>query len=281
MFDELPLAEVSISAGVAGAIALLAVVDRRRSRDLLLLLGGATAAVLVGLEHAPRVLLLAVAVTLAASAVPDADGRWALLVLGLAGLVSVETATVGGGLRVGSLVVTAGLGPLLWYSYRTSGLVVVVVVTAGTAVGVYVNVPDTEQIAVVAPGLAVLAGAMLLLPPVRRTSIWFGSLATIGALVVWAGTVGARGRPAAFIGLVGALGVLIAEPVAARVRRGTRAHPIVQIAVHAAAVILSSRVAGLRGSSAAAAAIVVAVLAGSVAVLVVLPRAAPRPLPAQ
>ncbi len=281
MFDELPLAEVSFSAGVAGAIVLLAVVDRRRSRDLLLLVAGATAAILVGLEHAPRTLLLAVAVTVVASVVDDSGARTGLLALGLAGLVSAETAGLSDGLRAGSLVTAAALAPLLWSSHLNSGLVVVVVVIAGTAVGVYVNVPDTEQIAVVAPGLAVLAGAMLLLPPVRRTSVWFGSLATVGALVVWAGAVGARGRPAAFIGLVGALGVLVAEPVAARLRRGTHANPIALVAVHAAAVIVSSRVAGLRGSSAAAAAIVVAVLAGSVVLLVLLPRVASRPLPAQ
>jgi len=277
VIDDLPLTEVSVSAGVAAAVALIALVDRRADRDLLVLWAGATAAFLVGLDHAPRTLLLAVAVTVVASIVSDPAARLALLALGLGGIAVVLPATVGDGLQVGTLVAVAAVGPLLSVAYRRAGLALTLILIGGTAIGVYVNVPDTEQIALIAPGLALLGGGALVLAPLRRTSVWFGSLATVGALVMWAGAVGARGRPASYVAVIGALGVLVAEPVAARVRPGTDSHPVVQVMVHAVAVLVVSRVASERSVGSALVIVAIAWLAAIIALSALPRRAAQDP----
>ena len=271
MLDKPPLAEVSTAAIATAAIVALAMLDRRDTRDLLALWAGVISLALVGLDAAPSGLLIGVAAALAAQFIADRRVGQALLAVGLVSVVLVLTKDIDAGLMLGSLLTSAGAGPLLWYSYRGSGQAVTVILIAGTAIGIYANVPDTEQIAVLGAGLAVLAMAMIVFPPIRRTAVSFESLALVGALVVCAGAVGARGRPAAFIGVVGALGVLLAEPVAGLIRRGTRAHPAVLVVIHAGAVIVASRIAGVRESGSAIP-IVIGVIAGAAVLLVILPR---------
>ena len=116
-----------------------------------------------------------------------------------------------------------------------------------------------------------LAAAMVVFAPLRTPTAWFESLALIGALVMCTGAIGARGRPESFLGVVGAIGVLAAEPVAALVRRGTQAYPVLLITVHAGVVITVSRIAGRYGD-ASILTVVAGALAVATVVLIVLPR---------
>jgi hypothetical protein len=270
VIDRPPLEEVSIAAVATVAIVGWAMLDRRETRDVLLFWAGAMALVLVGLNDTSSTLLLGIAATVAAPSVDDQRVRQTLAAIGLAAVVLIFTRDIDSALIVGAFLAAAVLGPLLWYSYRNSGQPVMNTLIAGTALGIYINVPDTEQIVVLAAGLAVLALAMVF-TPLRKMTVSFEALALIGALVVSAGAVGTRGRPAAFIGVVGALGVLLAEPLAGLVRRRTHAHAVVLITIHAVVVVVASRVAGTREAGEAVA-IVAAVLAAAVILLAVVPR---------
>ena len=111
---------------------------------------------------------------------------------------------------------------------------------------------------------------MVVFSSLRTPTAWFESLALIGALVMCAGAIGARGRPESFLGVVGVIGVLAAEPVAALVRRGTQAYPVLLITVHAGVVIAASRIAGRYGD-ASILTVVAGALAVATVVLIVLP----------
>ena len=226
---------------------------------------------LIALGHAPMGLVFAVGLTAASPFMVTQRTRNVASAAGLVAVVLVLTYELDAQLVVGALITGTLIGPLLWLCNRSFGPVVPVIVMAGSALGIYINVPDTEQIATLAAGLMLLAAAMVVFAPLRTPTAWFESLALIGALVMCTGAIGARGRPESFLGVVGVIGVLAAEPVAALVRRGTQAYPVLLITVHAGVVITVSRIAGRYGDAS-----ILTVAAGALAVatvvLIVLPR---------
>jgi hypothetical protein len=121
---------------------------------------------------------------------------------------------------------------------------------AVSSIGVYATVPDTEQArSLVGAFVAVAVVAMAS----RRSSESVGPSVSV-ALVAWAGLVGGVARPGSVVGAISCLGVLA---LGSLVRRPT----LVRLAaVHAVAVVLASRVAGLRQSAWTALAIAVPIM---------------------
>lgn len=128
------------------------------------------------------------------------------------------------------------LGPLLY---------------AVSALGVYFTVPDTEE-AVVLAAVAVPVGVLALPFGVRLGP---RGAAAAGGLLVWVVGVGGRGREGSVVGGLCCLGLLAVEPATAWLRRslgqraGLRAWFAVLVyasIVHAAAVLVASRWAGLH-----------------------------------
>lgn len=271
MFDKPPLTEISAAGFTTTAVLVWALIARRDSRDLLLAWVGAMSLALIALGHAPMGLVFAVGMTAASPFMVTQRTRNVASAAGLVAVVLVLTYELDAQLVVGALITGTLIGPLLWLCNRSFGPVVPVIVMTGSALGIYINVPDTEQIATLAAGLMLLAAAMVVFAPLRTPTAWFESLALIGALVMCTGAIGARGRPESFLGVVGVIGVLAAEPVAALVWRGTQAYPVLLITVHAGVVITVSRIAGRYGDAS-----ILTVAAGALAVatvvLIVLPR---------
>lgn len=119
----------------------------------------------------------------------------------------------------------------------------ILAMTAASALGVFVAVPDTEQIVLVAAAVTVMAAA-----------VWWGfvviedsvTIALPLVFIVWAGGSGSRGRPAAFAGVTAALGLLwILAWWPSWTRRGALVGLLV---VHAALVLVASRGAGILDS---------------------------------
>lgn len=143
---------------------------------------------------------------------------------------------------------------------------------AVAVLGAYATLPDTEEV-------LVLAGAVL---PVMLLA-WPGGLASLGGwgiyplvgVLAYVAAWGGRGREGAVVGALAGLGVLIAEPIARRVRGTTlldhlprRWWAVPAGAILQGAVVFgTSRLAGLRGSAVVAGALSLAVLAATVATL--------------
>jgi hypothetical protein len=118
------------------------------------------------------------------------------------------------------------------------------------SVGVFACVPDTEE-AWVLLVVAVVAAVISVVTPWRTLGA-SGSFACTGVLV-WVAAFDARGRPAAVIGAVTALGLLVWEPIGARLRGARlgkhRVHSRVALVLaHAALAAYASRVVGLERS---------------------------------
>lgn len=126
-------------------------------------------------------------------------------------------------------------GPLGWWLWP---------ITVG---GIYLTVPDTEEILLVAPIAATVLAVGVLIRPIRpllRLDNPAG-YAAIG-LTLWASAWGARGREGALVGAVMCFGWLLVEPLA---RSGSlAASPWRTAAGHLAIVLWMSRVAGMRTS---------------------------------
>ncbi|MET0901890.1 MAG: hypothetical protein ABWZ52_01500 [Acidimicrobiales bacterium] len=119
---------------------------------------------------------------------------------------------------------------------------------AMAAAGVFAAVPDTEEAAALL-GAAVAVGALGW--PIGAARLGHAGAASATALLVWVVAVGGRGRPPSIVGGVACLGLLLAAPIGAAIRdrwpRGRRGRvpPIPGLAVHALAVLVASRGAGI------------------------------------
>lgn len=241
--------EVIVVAGVA-AIAARDHLEQglwwRRIAGLVL---GAAGAGVVAVALYPALLEVVVAL-LAALVLPAAldagnDGGWG----GLADTVRKRAKGRGGRARGRARPGRTGGSSAL--GGRLDGLLLL-----GTLFGIYVTVPDTE-LAIVALAAAIPIAA---LPQVRA-----GGSASLAIVAVIAASGGVP-RTASLVGALGCLGVL-ALPM------GDKAPWWGRLAVHAAVVLVASRVAGLGQDPLLAAVIVVAALAVAAALLPRLPRA--------
>lgn len=258
-------------AGVAIVAASLVALDRAGLVELRSRLGAGLALLVVGPFLAPLVLwrpraawLLATAaavpgaVVVADVAAAESDLGWVRAL--------VFTATVAGGALVAAFdhgQRRAALGPTL---------------LAGTVLGMYATLPDTEQITVVVG--AALPLAFLGWPFVLGV-LGPGAYATVG-LLAWVATVGGHGRPGSIVGALAGLGLLLVEPVVRPWWRGRAAspprpvHSVGLIALQAGVVTVTSRIAGLETAAGTAAAISGLVLLAAGCTLAVLRALAPR-----
>lgn len=148
----------------------------------------------------------------------------------------------------------APLGPLLW---------------AMTVAGVYLDVPDTEQMLVLSGAAAPLA---LLGWPANLARLGsFGGYLAVG-LLAWAIAQGGAGRPASIIGGLACLGMFVVLPVAERLTGGRSSNRVLILILHAAVVAIASRWAGHQVEPVAAAAISTAALGLALAISVVVLR---------
>ena len=229
----------------------VALLDRSKVHDLLLLTCASVSVAIVILRDMP-IGLLFVMLAIAGIRFPlPTPQHTALLIGGLAFGTYSSTQFLGIELVLGSVAVIIATFAALTYTVHTHDNRVSLLLLAGTAMGIYVNVPDTEQIAAVGTGLTVLLLGTTLWRSAPTLATSPQSIALLSTLLITAGALGARGRPSAFIGVVGALGVLLVEPVAARLRPTTRSYALLLIIVHIPVVLVASRIAGRRDVGAA------------------------------
>jgi len=245
----------------------LPAVDTANTSDgtLLVLTVGTTLglALLAGAGRGGAGLTFGVILLTAADLTRPPLAHWSCALLGAVMLaVAIDPAgdLPSGVLALGTFALLAWAWPHL---PDTVGAPLAVVALAGSVVGVYLTVPDTEEIlaaAVVVPALGLLAG------PYAGGDRPRG-LALLG-LLTWAAAEGGRGRPGAVVGALACLVLLAAPIVASRIRRNIPNAALARVAVvavHAAAVLTVARVAGLEQQATTAAAIAGAVLIGAVA----------------
>jgi hypothetical protein len=159
-------------------------------------------------------------------------------------------------LLFGSVVVG---GPLTAMTdSRLSGPALGPLLLALSVAGVYVDVPDTEEMLVLA---GVIAPLLLIGWPLRLSTIGSAGSHMIVGLLAWAAAWGGIGRPASIVGAMGCLGAFLLVPFAARGRAiaSPRALSLL-VVVHTVAVGVCSRVAGFRTDPRLAALIVVGAL---------------------
>ncbi len=223
----------------------------------------AATAVLVALDRLPGAALAVTAVFAVADVLPEALPRWSTAVTGAAVLALAVDPVAGfpSGAVAGALAL--GVGIALGALATTVGPLVGALLVLGSALGVYLTVPDTEGILAVGVVLVALVG--LVLWPSRPG--WSGSFA-LGGLLAWTAADGARGRPGAAVGALAcvalvALPVAVAALVAPNRPEGTpRPRTLVALlVVQALAVLVCSRWAGLETAAGAALAIVLPTLA--------------------
>ena len=167
----------------------------------------AATAVLVALDRLPGAALGVTAVFAVADVLPEPLPRWATAVMGAVVLaLAVDPAGAFPSGVVGG-VVALGVGVALGALAPTVGPLVGTLLVLGSALGVYLTVPDTEGILAVGAVLAPLVVLVLW----RPRDGWTGSFALAG-LLAWAAADGGRGRPGAAVGALACV-ALIALPV--------------------------------------------------------------------
>jgi hypothetical protein len=168
----------------------------------------------------------------------------------------------GTALTVATVIVMAAAAGVGWLGAHRLGAGFVWLLVALGAGAIYVAVPDTEQITVVAAALGVAALAILAWP--TRAVPGAFTVAVAAALVVWAAAAGSGGRPAAFVSAPGALAGLAVltlawgsrGPIAWRSGSG-----IVLAAIHAATAVAVARTGGVSDDVAPAVVMAAAVIA--------------------
>ena len=147
------------------------------------------------------------------------------------------------------------------------------VLMALTTLSAYTALPDTEQIAAMAGAALPIA---LLGTPVAVASLGSPGAASAVGLFVWVAAIGGRARPGSFIGALACLGLMLVEPIVRRILplgwyRGPRAplslRALLIVALDAAVVAGTSRIAGLETSALAAAGLAALLLIGAAIVL--------------
>jgi hypothetical protein len=149
-----------------------------------------------------------------------------------------------------------------------------------TVVAVYVTVPDTEH-------LLVLAGAALALVaytvPTPISSLGPEGIGAALGVLMWCAAVDGRGRPTSIIGASAALGLLAVDPIGRRLGRHRWSHlvrlpdePLALAAAFAiaqgAVALYAARVVGLRHDTTGAVLLLAPWLVVAVAVSAVLPQ---------
>ena len=249
MFDALQWTELLWGAGAVALAVVIVVLWSGRPAWLDAGLAGA-AAIVVALFVMSEVTLFApIGVLVVAGTAILGDGvdlwrRLGLFVIG-GGLVLVDIGFDAGTRLLVAAVVAALIAWVLATDFgRHQQSVTLLVVLAGSAAGIYANVPDTEAIAVVLGGLGVLAGVAVLAALVGhadRVVVGAPALVVLLAAIFGSGADGARGRDVAFIGVVGVLGVLVSHALARALRPRAHSHPVVLVIVHAIIVLVVSR----------------------------------------
>ena len=150
----------------------------------------------------------------------------------------------------GAIVLGSVLAANFDWRHMDSGLVALLL--AMTLGGVFLTVPDTE-------GILVLLGAavpvLTLAWPRPLVRLGFGAFPLIGILM-WVIAWGGRGRESSIVGAVACLGVLLVEPVEARLKRRSLPPPAVAITViHVVLLLIVARIAGVQAAPGMAAAI--------------------------
>ncbi len=149
------------------------------------------------------------------------------------------------------------------------------VLVAISIAGMFVTLPDTEEILVV---FGVVAALVFLAWPKVLGSLGAVGIYPLLGVLAWVIAFDGRGRESAIIGAVAALGFLVVEPLARWWRGGTLLDrfpkrwwgaPVVG-ALHLVVVLLVARVAGLRETAASATVVAGVVLGVSMIVLAVL-----------
>jgi hypothetical protein len=263
-------------AGVAGAVAVI--VGMRDtpnwSDDLaigmvLLAAGGLVVTLLVMFVDAPLLIGAVAAVPGALIVAADAD----ITRFDWARTVSIVAIVAGAALLsdYDDYAGRAGLGPVLF---------------AATALGVYYTVPDTEE-AVALVG-ATLPLVLLGFPKPFASLGRPGTFALVGA-VVWVACIDGRGRASAIVGAIGCFGIMLLDPLLDRVLPEREEHivrpwawPYLAVAaIHAALVVVASRVAGTRESLGSAVVILVVAFAVAAVALAALPQCSVRDEPSR
>lgn len=254
---EVAASAPSVSRDGAPDVALHEDSTRRDAAATTLIAATAVAAILAGAGPAPATALVLLAALVAtALRLPP---RWSFLAATAVALVMPITSALAwpARLTVAAVAMGAGIGiahagdPARFGRLAPAALAV-------SAGGIYGTVPEPAAAAPLLGALLPLA-----LVPVRLTA----ALAPAAAAVLGWAASGAAARSTAMVGAVGSLGLLALTWV----KGPWRTPPVRPLAAHLLAVLVASRVAGLRDRTAVAVAI--AVVGAAVALLLVRQRA--------
>lgn len=254
---EVAASAPSVSRDGAPDVALHEDSTRRDAAATTLIAATAVAAILAGAGPAPATALVLLAALVAtALRLPP---RWSFLAATAVALVMPITSALAwpARLTVAAVAMGAGIGiahagdPARFGRLAPAALAV-------SAGGIYATVPEPAAAAPLLGALLPLA-----LVPVRLTA----ALAPAAAAVLGWAASGAAARSTAMVGAVGSLGLLALTWV----KGPWRTPPVRPLAAHLLAVLVASRVAGLRDRTAVAVAI--AVVGAAVALLLVRQRA--------
>lgn len=173
--------------------------------------------------------------------------------------------------------VTILSGPVIaWFDRTATTSPLPMLLFAISIVGVWVTVPDTEEVlvllgAITAPSLAVWPLGLGRLGPIGAYAL--------GGLFMWVIAWGGRGRPGSIVGAAAALGMLLAAPVAAwiarkgAVTRGGWVGPSLLV-LHALVVAVVARIAGAKTDALDAAVVVLPAVTAATLVWLVVERLA-------
>jgi hypothetical protein len=168
------------------------------------------------------------------------------------------------------VVASAAAGGYLILAHQRSHRTVPATVSllAGSAAGVFLVVPDTEQ-ALVLTGVLLPAGLVGLGRPI---SVGITGSFALAACLAWVVATDGKARESAVVGGLACLGIFLLGPVARLGRGILPGGSWIRFSLHAALVVFASRVAGRAGSWMSALAMTIAALAVAAVV-------SPRPTP--
>lgn len=255
---------------MAGSLAALVLVGISRPRNQSaipiagILIASAAALALSSIRPIPRLLLLGLALLALAGLVSSTRKHqleWGIaLALPGAYLVALMSDIPGrpwvSWLVFAATVLGSAFVTDLDRRYKTGLAAMFLAMTIG---GVFLTVPDTEEILVL---LGAALPILILAWPKPFIRLGFGIFPLVGILL-WVIAWGGRGRQSSVIGAVACLGVLAVEPVGAWLqRRSMRSSPLGIAALHVVLILIAARIAGLQETPGTAAAIAALALTG-------------------
>ncbi len=274
-----------LAAGVIAAVAcaVAALILRRRPLPVA---GLAIAAAFLAVLRPPTPVLIAVGLLAAIGIAGDLRPS----LIPLAGALAIGPATLlvfSGdvfeplwGRIAGVAAISIGGGLAAWSEQRRPSSWAGPILAAGSALGVFIVVPDTER------ALVLLGAALpvaLLGWPLRLARLGTGGVLSFVGVLVWVVLRDGATRDSAIVGGLAALGVLVAEPVAVLLGRlfsGAWSPPVsdwLLVATDAVVVLLAGRLAGTLDSAEDAVLVAGLVLAGAVALLTAAELRRPEP----